>query len=183
MFPPPDKALLFTIRALPRLLSPEQHTELPSLRAMWKGRALGTWLLLACVAVAKLGVHGKSQRHWVLPTDCCLVGHRGRGDGKGAKEAVLCFFFTWFSLGMFVSAVTLHVFFSLAVWVLLLTLFLRETFHSLLECLSRSGSLLPMCSVCRVRLTCMQTERSPGRCLVPVSFPSEGDWIYTLELH
>ena len=130
---------------------------------MWKGRALGTWLLLACVAVAKLGVHGKSQRHWVLPTDCCLVGHRGRGDGKGAKEAVLCF--------------------SRAVWVLLLTLFLRETFHSLLECLSRSGSLLPMCSVCRVRLTCMQTERSPGRCLVPVSFPSEGDWIYTLELH
>lgn len=93
VFPPPDKALLFTVRALPRLLSPEQHTELPSLRAMWKGRALGTWLLLACVAVAKLGVHGKSQRHWVLPTDCCLVGHRGRGDGKGAKEAVLCFFF------------------------------------------------------------------------------------------
>ncbi|NP_990843.2 T-cell surface glycoprotein CD3 delta chain precursor [Gallus gallus] len=28
---------------------------------MWKGRALGTWLLLACVAVAKLGVHGLSM--------------------------------------------------------------------------------------------------------------------------
>lgn len=182
VFPLPDEAPLLTIRALPAS-SPLSSTQ--SCRRSEPCGTDGPWAPGCCLPAWPW----PSWASMVSPKGigCCPLiaasGAHGTWGWQRGQRSNSVGFFAWFSLGMLVSAIILHVFFCLAPEVLLLTLRLRERYHSLLECLSRSGTLLVMCSVCRIILTCVQTEQSPGRCLVPVNFHSERDWIYTLELH
>lgn len=78
-FPPPDKELGGASRRERSWLLFLPPKLLPLLHAMHRGQALGAWALLASVAVAGLGVQGKSPARRVLhpvgtsPPPCCAA--------------------------------------------------------------------------------------------------------------